>query len=166
VGTSTGEPAALGHWWDIGRAPTAIYGTIISASVLAAAYGDTAVEVAAGVFVTLLVYWLAERWSELIAGHLRGEPFTWAYTRQVFVHGWPMVQASYGPMLVLIIATIFGLDVEEAVELALVATVLVLLGLGAVVGRKANLPLWGVFASAGFVGLLGALLILLKSLLH
>jgi hypothetical protein len=166
VGTSTGEPAALGRWWDIGRAPTAIYGTIISASVLAAAYGDTAVEVAVGVFVTLLVYWLAERWSELIAGHLRGEPLTWAHTRQVFVHGWPMVQASYGPMLVLIIATLFGLDVEEAVELALVATVLVLLGLGALVGRKANLPLWGVFVSAGFVGLLGALLIVLKSLLH
>ena len=163
--TDTGE-STVGRWWDISRAPQAIYGTIISASVLAAADEDDALEVAAGIFITLLVYWLAERWSELVAGHLRGEPYSWQYGRRVFLHGWPLVQASYGPMLVLILAEVLGADVEEAIELALWATIITLIGLGALVGRRAGLGRWGVVFSAAFVGVLGLLLIVLKALLH
>ena len=47
-------------------------GLVRALTALAAADEDDAVKVAAGVFITLLVYWLAERWSELIAAHLRG----------------------------------------------------------------------------------------------
>ncbi len=155
-----------GPWWDIGRAPSAIYGTIISAAVLATAEEDDVLPVAAGVVITLVIYWLAERWSEVIAGNLRGEVLTWLYVRRVFLRGWPMVQASYGPVLVLLLATAAGLDPEEAVTLALWATILLLVGLGAVAGRRAALPTWGVVASAAFVGLLGAVLIVLKTLLH
>ena len=164
---SAGAPTELDRWWDVARAPEAIYGTIISASVLAAADSDAdAVAVAVGVFITLLVYWLAERWSELIAGHLGGEPFSWAYGRRVFIEGWPMVQASYGPMLVLIIAKLFGASTETAINIALIVTIVVLSGLGTLVGLRARLPVWGVLFSAGFVAFLGVLLIVLKALLH
>jgi hypothetical protein len=163
---SAGAPTELDRWWDVARAPEAIYGTIISASVLAAAHSDDAVAVALGVFITLLVYWLAERWSELIAGHLGGEPLSWAYGRRVFVEGWPMVQASYGPMLVLIVAKLFGASTETAIDIALVVTIVVLAGLGTLVGLKARLPVWGIVSSAGFVAFLGVLLIVLKTLLH
>ena len=158
--------AGQGHWWDIGRAPSAIYGTIISASVLAVAEDDSVVVVALGVVITLVIYWLAERWSELIAGNLRGRKLSWTYVRRVFVQGWPMVQASYGPVLVLILAAVLGLDAEQAVNVALGATILVLAGLGALAARRARLGPWGVLGSAGFVALLGAALILLKALLH
>jgi hypothetical protein len=158
--------AGQGHWWDIGRAPAAVYGTIISASVLAVADDDSVVVVALGVVITLVVYWLAERWSELIAGHARGRELTWTYVRRVFVRGWPMVQASYGPVLVLILGSLLGLDTEQAVDLALAATILVLAGLGAVAARRAGWGLWGVVGSATFVALLGVVLIVLKSLLH
>jgi hypothetical protein len=159
--------ATTGRWWDIGRAPTAIYGTIISASVLAASdETSTVFQVAAGIFITLLVYWLAERWSELIAGVIRGEHITRHNIRRVFLHGWPMVEASYGPMLVLIIAALFGASTEAAIAIALVTTVLVLAGLGALVGRKAKLSPWGVVGAACFVGFLGILLIGLKAALH
>ena len=154
------------RWWDAGRAPAAIYGTIISASVLAASDEGSALEIALGVFFTLLVYWLAERWSELIGSHLQGEPFDWAHARRVFVRGWPMVQASFGPMLVLVIARLLGASVEGAVNLALVTTIIVLIGLGALAGRRAGLPPIGVVGSAIFNGFLGVVLILLKSLLH
>jgi hypothetical protein len=163
---TTGAAVEVGRWWDISRAPEAIYGTIISASVLAAAHSDDAVMVALGVFITLLVYWLAERWSELIAGHLSGEPFSRAYVRKVFVHGWPMVQASYAPMLVLIIADLFGASTETAINIALAVTIVLLAGLGSLVGAKAKLPPWGVAFSSGFVAFLGVLLIVLKTLLH
>ena len=163
---AAGAPVELDRWWDVGRAPEAIYGTIISASVLAAAHSDDALTVALGVFITLLVYWLAERWSELISGHLHGEPFSWAYVRRVFVHGWPMVQASYGPMLVLIIAKAFGASTTTAINIALIATILLLAGLGLLVGVRAKLGPLGITFSAGFVAFLGVLLILLKALLH
>lgn len=159
-------PTQTTAWWDAGRAPAAIYGTIISASVLAAAHEDSALEVALGVFFTLLVYWLAERWSELLGSHLQGEPFDWAHARRVFVRGWPMVQASYGPMLVLLIARLLGASVDAAVNFALLATIVVLIGLGTLAGRRAGLPPIGVVGSAVFNGFLGVLLILLKSLLH
>jgi hypothetical protein len=163
--TSSG-PAPTARWWDAGRAPAGIYGTIISASVLAAAHEDDVVSIALGVFFTLLVYWLAERWSELLGGHLQGEPFDWAHARRVFVHGWPMVQASYLPVLVLVISRLLGASVEAAVNFALLTTILVLIGLGALAARRAGMPPIGVVASAVFNGFLGGVLILLKSLLH
>jgi hypothetical protein len=148
------------------NAPVAIYGTIISASVLAAAYEDTTLEIAAGMFITLLVYWLAERWSELIGGHLRGEPLSWSYTREVFASGWPMVQASYGPLIVLLVSDWVGASAEVAVDLALAWTIVTLFVLGFFVGRRAHLGFGGQALSAFFVGALGMLLIGLKALLH
>ena len=157
----------MGYWSDIGTAPAAIYGTIISASVLAAVDEQTPVlSVALGVVVTLVVYWLAERWSELLASHVRGEPLTWPHTRRVFVRGWPMVQASYGPVLVLVVASLLGADLDGAVMAALATTIVVLVGLGATAGHRAALPRSGVVLSAAFAGLLGVLLITLKTLLH
>jgi hypothetical protein len=158
---------ARGHWWEIGRAPAAIYGTIISASVLAAADDeDSVVQVALGVVITLVVYWLAERWSEMIAGNVRGQKFTWPYVRQVFVHGWPMVQASYGPVIVLVLSALVGLTSEQAIDLALSATIVVLAGLGAVAAQNAGMNRWATVGSAFFTALLGVVLILLKALLH
>lgn len=154
------------RWWDGGRAPAAIYGTIISASYLAAASEDKIVQVILGVFFTLLVYWLAERWSEVIGGHIQGEPFDWAQARATFKRGWPMVQASYGPLLVLVVAKLLGADVEDAVTLALIAAILVLIALGTLAARRAQLPLVGIVLSAVFNGLLGVGLIALKSWLH
>jgi hypothetical protein len=154
------------RWWSADNAPAGVYGTIISASVLAAAHEDTAFEIGLGVFFTLLVYWLAERWSELLGSHLQGEPFDWAHVRRVFVRGWPMVQASYLPVLVLVAARLLGASVEEAVNFALFMTIVVLIGLGILAARRAGLPPVGVVASAVFNGFLGILLILLKSLLH
>ena len=160
------SPQGTSRWWDAGRAPAGIYGTIVSASVLAAAHEDTVLEIALGVLFTLLVYWLAERWSELIGSHLRGEPFDWAHARRVFVRGWPMVQASFGPVIVLVIARLLGASVEAAVNFALWTTIIVLIGLGTLAGRRAGLPPIGVVGSAVFNGFLGVALILLKSLLH
>ena len=61
------------RWWGIGQAPSAIYGTIIATSVMAAVDDATPVgEVAATVVVTLIIYWLAERWSVRPCASLEG----------------------------------------------------------------------------------------------
>jgi hypothetical protein len=165
--TTAESRGAIRHWWSVRQAAPAIYGTIIGASVMAAGEEHTPVaEVASTVIVTLIIYWLAERWSFLLGTHLTGEPITLAHAREVFAEGWSMVQASYLPLIVMLVASFAGADSDLAVNLALGATVLVLLALGRVAGRRAGLSGWALAGSAAFTGLLGALLILLKSLLH
>jgi hypothetical protein len=84
----------------------------------------------------------------------------------MLTHGWPLVQAAYLPIVVLLGAALLGAEVRTAVYLALIATVAVLVGLGATIGLRAQLSSAGVVASAAFVGLLGVVLILLKAALH
>ena len=59
-----------------------------------------------------------------------------------------------------------GADEDTAVNLALLATVAVLLGLGFVAGRRAGLSRWLLAGSTIFTGMLGILLIVLKSLVQ
>jgi hypothetical protein len=60
------------------------------------------VPLAVAIFVTLLVYWLAEEFAELgehaSAGHLP----TWSHTRAALGAKWPMVSAYYVPVLALL----------------------------------------------------------------
>jgi hypothetical protein len=166
VGVST-APEPVQHWWSVRQAAPAIYGTIIGASVLAATEENTPIaEVAATVVITLLVYWLAERWSFLLGHHLTGEPIDFAHAREVFAEGFSMVQASYVPLVVMLLSWGFGAGENLAVNLALLATLVVLVLLGVVAGRRSGLRGWGLLGGAVFTGALGVLLILLKSLLH
>lgn len=165
--TTAAVPEKVRHWWSIRQAPPAIYGTIIGASVMAATEEHTPIdEVAASVVLTLIVYWLAERWSFLLGSHLTGEPIDFRHAKEVFAEGWSMVQASYLPLLVMLIAWGLGAGDDAAVNLALLATLVILVLLGTVAGRRAGLAGWGVVGSAAFTGVLGMLLIVLKALLH
>ena len=155
------------RWWRLSQAPAGIFGTIVGASVLASTEDDTPLsDVAWTVVVTLVVYWLAERWSELLGSHLRGEQLTLRRILAAFGRGWPMVQASYTPLLVMLIAWSVGASNTAAVNLALAATVVLLVVFGATGGRRAAFGRWGIVASAVFSGLLGMVMILLKAFLH
>jgi hypothetical protein len=164
------DPAPEGpvqRWWRQRQAPAGIFGTIVGASVLAAAEpSDELSDVAWTIVVTLIAYWLAERWSELLAGNLRGEKLTRQRVLGVFGHGWPMVQASYTPLLVLLIAWAAGASNATALNAALGVCVATLTGLGFLAGRRAGLATWAAIGSGFFTGLLGFVLILLKAVLH
>src|SRR5687767_11737859 len=91
--------------------PAGIYGTVICASILASAGHEPAGKVALVVVVTLFVYWLAERYAEVLGlaaspdddgprGHVAaGQTITTAHVRNVLTSGWSMVQASVTPLL-------------------------------------------------------------------
>jgi hypothetical protein len=162
----TSAPDVVRHWWSVRQAAPAIYGTIIGASVMAAGEEHTPVdEVAATVVVTLIVYWLAERWSFLLGSHLTGEPITWRHARQVFAEGWSMVQASYLPLIVMLVSYFLGAEEDIAVNLALLAALVELVTLGAAAGRRAGLTKWALIGGSVFTGALGLLIIGLKALL-
>jgi hypothetical protein len=162
------EPAGpIQRWWRQRQAPAGIFGTIVGASVLASADpADPLSDVAWAVVVTLVVYWLAERWSELLGSHLRGEPLTRRRIGEVFGRGWPMVQASYTPLVVLLISWALGASNTTALNVALTVCVATLAGLGLVAGRRAGLSGWATAGSVFFTAMLGLTLILMKATLH
>jgi hypothetical protein len=102
----------------------------------------------------------------VLASNLRGEPITRRHIASVFGHGWPMVQASYTPLVVLGLAWTFGASNATALNLALGFCVATLAALGVLAGRRAGLSRWAVVGSGSFTALLGLVLIVLKAFLH
>jgi positive regulator of sigma E activity len=147
--------------------PSGIYGTIICASVMAAASEvDRTAEVAITVVVTVLVYWIAERWSHILAAGIRGRRVSRREALHMLAEGWPMVQASYLPLVALLLAWMLGADTAAAVDIALAATALLLTGLGWIAAHRGGRTGWAVVGSALLTGALGVVLIGLKALLH
>ena len=88
------------------RRAAGIYGTIITAAILAA-IGDHVhtLPLTVSILVTLVVYWLAEEYAELLGEQLEGGHLpTWADVRTALAATWPMVTASYIPLLAVILA--------------------------------------------------------------
>jgi hypothetical protein len=112
--------------------------------------------------VTLLVYWLAEEYAELgehaTAGHLP----TWSQTRADLAAKWPMVSASYLPVLALLGARLLGAEPSAAAYVGLAVTVILLMIYGLAAGRAAGLSGPGQLLITTAAGVLGALMILLK----
>src|SRR6266496_6849489 len=96
---------------NLGRRRAAgIYRALITAAILDTA-GDhlpTAALVIA-VVVTLLVYWLAEEYAELLGEQVEdGHMPTWVHIRGALAATWPVVSASFAPLLAVVIARVAG----------------------------------------------------------
>jgi hypothetical protein len=153
----------FGHAEDM--AP-GIYGTVISASVLAAVDETEPIwTVVVTVMVTVLVYWLAERYSMLLAVHMHGQAST-GRLGQVLRQGWRMVEASYTPVLVLVLAWALSGEVASAINAALYYTAGLLIALGWLAGRRNGQSGWALVRTTAFVGALGVVIIALKLTLH
>jgi hypothetical protein len=147
------------------RRASGIYGTIITATVLAAAGGHlTTAATAIAILVTLLVYWAAEQYAELLgeraeAGHLP----SWHRIRRGLGDTWSMVTASYLPVLVLIAARLLRASATTAANLALGGALLLLLIHGWAAGRAAELHGRQLVIITVVAGALGAVMIVLKN---
>src|SRR6476646_2655488 len=100
----------------------------IYAAIIAAVGGHLrTLALAVSVLVTLLVYWVAEEYAELLGEQVTGGRLpTWAYIRAALAHTWPMVSASYLPLLALVLARLAGASASTAANYGLVAAVLLL----------------------------------------
>ncbi|SES31833.1 hypothetical protein SAMN05216199_2823 [Pedococcus cremeus] len=144
-----------------------IYGVIVSAGVMAAAHAETALAVVVAVLVTLVIYWVAERYARLVAERIhRGHRPTWAQAREQLTDGWEMVSASYLPLAVLSVLSLLGVELYGAVLSALVCSTVLLCVAGWAMGRKGQLTTRERVVSTVVAGLFGVVMIALKSLLH
>lgn len=144
-----------------------IYGVIVSAAVMASSHASSAVAIAVSVLVTLIVYWSAERYSRLVAQRIHeGHRPTWCQVRPQLTTGWEIVTASALPVAVLVVLRLLGVDLDLAVIWALVCSTLLLCLAGWEVGRHGQLTGPERLASAAVAGTFGAVMILLKTVLH
>jgi hypothetical protein len=148
------------------RRAAGIYGAIITAAILDAAGGRLPTEaLVITVVVTLLVYWLAEEYAEVLGEQAAGGALPgWAYIRGALTATWPMVSASYLPLLALVAARVAGASPLAAANAGLVTAVAVLIIHAWSAGRSARLRGWKLLAATSIAAGLGLIMILLKDL--
>lgn len=143
-----------------------IYGAIITAAIIAASGGkiSTAALVIA-VVVTLLVYWVAEEYAEVLGEQAEGGRLpTWASIRGMLASTWPMVSASYAPLLALVIARLAGASALAAANIGLALAIVLLTIHGWSAGRAAQLRGRRLLLATSIAAALGVMMILLKDL--
>jgi hypothetical protein len=155
------------RWADERELTHAIVGTIVGAAAMVAASGHGSLgETVVSVLVTVGVYWAADSYARLLAV-AAGQPLD----RRSKVIGvlrerWPMVEAAYTPLAVLVVVTLLTDNLRGGVFAALGVATVMLGGLGHAAARRAGSSRvgsvgWGL-VSAG----LGVVVMLLKLLLH
>lgn len=146
------------------RRAASIYGAIITAAIIAAVGGKlSTVALVIAVVVTLLVYWVAEEYAEVLGEQAEGGRLpTWASIRGMLTSTWPMVSASYAPLLALVLARLAGASALAAANVGLGLAVVLLTFHGWSAGRAAGLRGRQLLFSTSVAATLGIVMILLK----
>jgi hypothetical protein len=150
------------------RRSAGIYGTVVTAAIIAAGGNQLRTwALAVTIVVTLVVYWLAEEYAELLGEHTRaGHLPSRDVVRSSLGAAWPMVTASFLPLATLGIARLFGASSVNAAWAALGMAVFLLVFHGYGAARAAGLNGIRMVAVSGMAGFLGVVMIALKSLLQ
>jgi hypothetical protein len=140
----------------------------VTAAVIAAGGGQlstAALEVT--VLLTLLTYWLAEQYAELLGQHTHaGRLPSPSQVRASLSEAWPMVTASFVPLVSLLAARVAGATASTAATVALLVTIALLVVHGHSAGRAAGLTGIRLVAITCTAGVLGTVMVVLKALLQ
>ena len=150
------------------RRAAGIYGTVVTAAVIAAGGGQLrTTALAVTVVVTLVVYWLAEEYAELLGEHTRaGHLPSVEVVRSSLAATWPMVTASFLPLAALLVGRLLGASSVDAAWFALAIAVALLVVHGYGAARAAGLGGIRLLLVTGTAGLLGVAMVVLKALLQ
>ena len=148
------------------RRAAGIYGAIITAAILDTAGGRLhTVALTVSVVGTLLVYWIAEEYAEALGEQAAGGRLpSWDSIQAALVSTWPMVTASFVPLLAVLLASVAGASLLTAANVGLVVAVVVLTIHGWMAGRAAQLQSWKLVVATSIAAGLGLVMILLKDL--
>ncbi len=147
----------------------AIYGTIISMTVVATASKDDdlgSVAIAIWAAVTGLVFWLVHVYADIVAAGYSTPREALGHARGAFRNQWPIVQGAMIPAIAMLLAPIGLLNDENSSYVAVGAGIVTLFATGLFIGAK-NRRRWGRRILIGTVNALFGLLILaLKIFVH
>ena len=148
------------------RRAAGIYGAIVTAAILDAAGGHlSTTALVISVVVTLLVYWLAEEYAEVLGEQVEGGRLpSRASIWETLTATWPMVTASYAPLLAVVLAKLAGASDLTAANIGLAAAIVLLTIHGWLAGRAAKLHSWQLYVTTSIAAALGLVMIALKNL--
>jgi hypothetical protein len=117
----------------------AIYGSLLVTSIVAVQWRGDAVTDGIALFVvaSVLVFWLAHVWSEVVNRRVHGQ-VTPADAREIALDEASMLSSLLVPALVLVIGPRVGASVDTTIALALAVCIGQLFLWGLVVGRAAH----------------------------
>jgi len=148
-----------------GDAASAVYGTILAASILIASYG-TALEIFISVIGTGLVFWLAHAHVSLMRRVVRrGQTIKTKDVIYTLTEEWPLVQAGLVPAAPMVLAMAGVMSTDNAANLGILICFVGLVAWGIVVARAAELSRRASILAVGVNVGLGLLLVLLKVIL-
>ena len=157
------EPAEEPRWG------AAVYGSFLVASVVGVSYeaGDDARTMTATLLASMVVFWLAHAWSEVVGHHVAaGSRFRTHRIRHIARREWPLVEAALLPTTFLALAWAGVWSRDTGAALALASAVLQITGWGCLAGLRSGATV----VSAGLLGtvqgMLGVALLALERLVH
>jgi hypothetical protein len=133
----------------------AVYGSIIAASLIVPFFEQhgSAETVALTLLSTMSVFFLAHVWSSILGDRIHtGTPYTTRHTLAVARAEWPLLESTFGPVVVLVLGWAGVWSDHTAERLALGVCLVELFVWGVVVGWKAY-HTWGSAALSGLVNL-------------
>jgi len=149
-----------------GDAASAVYGTILAASILIASAGGPGT-VFLTVISTGIVFWLAHAHVALMRRVVRhGEHLDAHKIRKALTEEWPLVQSSLTPAAPMLLAVVGLIDESAAADLGIRIRFAGLIAWGVVVSRAARLSRFHTILAVSINAGLGLLLVLLKVILH
>jgi hypothetical protein len=108
---------------------------------------------------------MAEEYAEILAEHVTGGRLpSGQYVRSVLANSWPMVSASYIPLLVLIVARLAGASANAAANVALAVVIVLLTYHGWSAARASELHGWRLAGATLTAAVLGLVMVALKDL--
>jgi hypothetical protein len=147
------------------RRAAGIYGAIITASIMAAAGASLGtLALALSVLITLVVYWLAEQYAEVLGEQAAaGRMPTWQHIRTALALSWPIVSASFAPLVALVAARLAGATASTAATVGIVTALLLLTIHGWAAAKAADLHGWRLAAATSVAAALGLVMVVLKN---
>ncbi len=147
-----------------------VYGIILASSLIAAlSYkerGNAWVMIGA-LLASEAVFALAHALSELLGGgRARGSLPGLPEVRTALRYEWPVLQAAWPTLLLLLLAGITVINVDTAVNLALAVNAAILFVWGLAVARQHGVTLAGALAVGALSCALGVAIVALKLVLH
>lgn len=147
----------------------AIYGTIVSMTVVATASKDPGLgPVAIGIWaaVTGLVFWIVHVYADTVAAGYSNFQEARSHARRALRNQWPIVQGAMIPAVAMLAAPLGIVDEENVSYFAVVAGIFTLFAAGLVIGTR-NRRHWGRRILIGLVNAAFGLVILaLKVFVH
>ena len=164
----TGVEHAAGIRRDV-RYGAAVYGSFLAASVVGVAYeaGQGARAMTVSLFGSMLVFWLAHAWSEIVGERIAQGLAFGPRTALAIARGeWPLVEAAVLPTAVLALAWAGVWSRETGARLAFAAAVVQVAGWGLLAARRSGGSWPAAVLLAAVEGALAVLLLLLERLVH